>query len=64
MLQNEFIVFFSYVLQMFFYNVNMLPSELFDENITFRVRTIPVLFKYFTFVHWWLMYEVWPLIYC
>lgn len=25
--------------QMFFYNVNMLPSELFDESISIRVRT-------------------------
>lgn len=25
-------------LQMFFFNINMLPSELFDEVISFRVR--------------------------
>lgn len=24
--------------QMFFYNVNMLPSELFDESVSLRVR--------------------------
>lgn len=25
--------------QIFFYNINMLPSELFDESISLRVRT-------------------------
>lgn len=28
---------FVFVLQTFFYNVNMLPSELFDESVSLRV---------------------------
>lgn len=38
--------FFCFVfLQMFFYNVHMLPSDLFDENISFRVSTIHISFE-------------------
>lgn len=32
-------------LQMFFYNVHMLPSELFDQNISFRVSLMHVHLK-------------------
>lgn len=34
-----FIYIFSVFLQMFFYNVHMLPSDLFDKHISFRVST-------------------------
>lgn len=35
----ETIYIFSVFLQIFFYNVHMLPSDLFDKHISFRVST-------------------------